>query len=331
MTDNDKPQWEDLVRSTPESGFMQSWAWSSFKELEGQTVLRLGVFSDDVLCAGTIVYYVLSSVGASALEMPYGPVLPWGKAEVASQAMDLIYKELEKISAETGAPLARIEPFIEGVLPSFMGKVIRAPLDLIPTPTLIIPIDKEDNDILAQMTAKGRYNIKLAQKKSVEVYYAIDEDAIEDFYYLFELTYHRHNFAGEPRSYFESMLRALKNDNMIRVYFSRYKGMLMGAAIAIFYGKRATFLYGGSTSFFSSVMAAYGLHWQMMKDARAVGCCEYDFFGIAPDGKPDHPYSRFSQFKFRFGGKKFVASGAHDMYFYSQLAKMWIKSIETAK
>jgi peptidoglycan pentaglycine glycine transferase (the first glycine) len=328
LQDSDKPQWELLVQSNPASGFMQSWSWSNFKEREGQTVLRIGIFKSEILIAGTIVYSVPSSLGSSALEMPYGPVLPWSESDVAAEAMRLILKELETVALHVGAPIARIEPFIQGGWPAWMGNLIRAPLDLIPTPTLIIPIADNDEKILGQMTPKGRYNIRLSQKKGVEVTYTSSDESIEDFYYLFQLTSHRHNFSGEPRVYFESMLRTLRDDGLIRIYFSRYKGMLLGAAMTLFYGNRATYLYGGSLPFLSSVMAGYALHWQMMKDARSLGCKEYDFFGLAPEGLSNHPYSRFSQFKKRFGGKVFNTLGAHDVYFYSELAKMWIKSLE---
>lgn len=331
LTAGDRGPWDELVDKVPESGFMQSWAWSLFKEEEGQTVLRLGVFEGKTLCAGAIVYYVSSMIGASALELPHGPVLPWQEPAKAARAFSLISRELERIAREVGAPMARIEPFMTGPLPEYIGKVVRAPLDLIPTPTLLVPVNGEDHEILGQMSSKGRYNIKLARKKGVEVSYSTDDEAVEDFYGLFELTFHRHDFSGEPRSFFQNMLRALRSDRRIRVYFARYKGMLLASAIAVFCGRRATYLYGGNLPFLSSVMASYAIHWQMMKDARDAGCEEYDFYGIAPEGQPFHPYAKFSQFKARFGGRKVSPAGAHDIFFYSQLAKMWVQSAGSAQ
>lgn len=327
LSENDKNLWDNLVERTPESGFMQSWAWSLFKETEGQKVLRLGVFEGKTLCAGAIIYYVPSMIGASPLELPHGPVLPWDEPIKAAQAFSVILEELKKIAMEVGAPMARIEPFMMAPMPAFFGKVIRAPLDLIPTPTLLVPVNWDDEGILSQMTAKGRYNIKLAQKKGVEVGWSVDETALDDFYYLFELTFQRHDFSGEPRSFFQNMLQALRSDHRIRIYMARYKGMLLASVIAVFFGRRATYLYGGNLPFLSSVMTSYAIHWQVMKDAREAGCLEYDFYGIAPEGQPFHPYAKFSQFKSRFGGRKVSTIGAHDIYFYSQLAKMWVQSV----
>ena len=321
--------WDDLVRATPESGFMQSWAWSVFKEKEGQQVLRIGVWDGQTLCGGAIVYYVPSFLGASVLEMPHGPVLPWDRPAEAAEIMKLILKETEKLAQTIHAPAVRIEPFISGALPAFTGKTVRAPLDLIPTPTLLIPLDRSEDEILKQMKEKGRYNIKQALKQGVTVCATTDTVALDDFYYLFELTFHRHSFEGEPRSFFQNMLEVLGSADMVRVYSARIQGMLVSSAIVMFFGKRATYLYGGNLPFLPSSMASYALHWKAMQDARAAGCTEYDFYGIVPDGQASHPYARFSQFKLRFGGKKTVLVGAQDIYFYPQLAQMWARSIES--
>jgi len=162
-------------------------------------------------------------IGASALELPHGPVLPWQEPAKAARAFFHDPSGVGKGRSRSWGAMARIEPFMASPIPAYVGKVIRAPLDLIPTPTLLVPISGEDETILAQMTPKGRYNIKLAQKKGVEVGWSVDETALEDFYYLFELTFHRHDFAGEPSSFFQNMLQALKSDHGIRVYHARYR------------------------------------------------------------------------------------------------------------
>ena len=331
LSEKHKESWENLVRSTPESGFMQSWMWSNFKEAEGQKVLRIGIFDNDELIAGTIAYYVPSSLGASPLELPYGPVLPWGNEKKASACAQLLKQELAVVANDIGAPAARLEPFMVNRLPDYMGQTIRAPIDLIPTPTLMIPINESDEKILSNMAAKGRYNVRLALRKGVEVFHTDKESDVEDFYSLFELTFTRHNFQGEPRSFFENMMKYLGLSGMARMYFARYKGVLVSSSIAIFYGERATYLYGGSLPFLRSSMANYALHWKMIVDGRSKGCRFYDMYGIAPAGKPFHPYARFSEFKSRFGGSVVTTVGAHDIYFYPQLANMWIKSVESAE
>lgn len=329
LTECHRGGWNLLVSRTPESGFMQSWDWSCFKEADGFRVTRLGVVQGDDLIAGAMVYSVNPSFGSSPLELPHGPVLPWSDESAARQAAELLWTEFLVLADQTRAPFLRMEPLIFGAIPHWMGPLVRAPLDLIPTPTLIMDLSRSEDALLESMKPKGRYNIRLALRKGVEVTWSNDMEALENFYLLFDLTCKRHGFAGEPKGFFSKMLRSL--GSMVRIYFASYCGMILSTALTIQFGDRATYLYGGSLPFLRSVMAPYAMHWRIMLDAKARGCRLYDFYGIAPTNEPMHGYARFSQFKSRFGGKIQTTTGAHDHYFYSHLAALWVEKMGEAQ
>lgn len=316
----DEPEWEALVKAVPESGFMQSWAWSDFKAAQGQSVRRLGLFEKERLLGGAMVYSVSSPY--APLHLPHGPVLTWRDPEAAAEGARLLAGALEAGSAETGAPLVRFEPLLEGPLPEYLGKTARAPLDLVPTPTLLVDISGTDSDILGRMTQKGRYNVRLAERKGVDVRRSSEADGLKEFFSLFELTCLRQGFDGEPLSFFEGLFSALEGRGMARLYLAWYRGMLMAGAVAVFHGPKATYLYGASSPFLRSAMAPYALHWRIMRDARDAGCGVYDFYGIAPENAPGHAYARFTAFKTRFGGRRSLTCGAHDVYFYPRLASL---------
>lgn len=323
-----REEWDDFVGRSPEAGFMQSWAWGEFKRSCGQEVVRLGVFDEDnSLCGGAAVYYVRSSLGASPLEVPHGPVF-CSEPALAGQAAGELMAELRCLAGEVRSPAVRIEPFREELPPGMREGFVRAPLDLVPTPTRLVAVGRSDEELLAAMESKGRYNVRLALKKGVEAGCHSGTEALRDFYSLFELTSLRHGFSGESLAFFDQMLQCLGGRSpQARIYLAHYKGMLAAAAVVVFFGRRATYLYGGSSPFLGPVMAPYALHWRIMQDARAAGCAEYDLYGVAPEGMPFHPYARFSQFKARFGGRVFVPAGAHDLYLYSQIAGMWVDNL----
>ena len=326
----DKTSWDSLVKKSSCSGFMQSWAWSQFKENSGQKIYRLGLIDNHEIIGGATAYIVESSLGTSPLIVPQGPVLSWDNPINIEQALQLLLTELGIIAQEHHTPVLRVEPAISAdLMAKFFPMAQRAPIDLIPTPSLLIDIDRPDEAILAGMKPKGRYNIKQASKRGVETVSGTSPEFIEEFYNLFELTCMRHRFTGENLDFFQDLVRCLSPEGMARVYLSRYRGVVTSAAIMIFYGRTATYLYGGSSPFLPQSMSSYDLHWTAIRDAREAGCCSYDFYGIAPDDNPLHPYVKFTAFKKKFGGRLSNNAGAQDVIFYEQLASLWLKQMET--
>lgn len=320
-------EWDACVAANPSSGFMQSFGWGEFKRCEGHTVERIGlVTDDDVLVGGSQVIYMRSSAICSPLEIPHGPVLAWEDPGHVV-LFEVLKEEWMRLALRENATLARLSPVVRGPLPRVMSAFPRAPLDLVPTPTLLVSLAGTEDDILARMTGKGRYNVRKALANGVEVSSSHDPSALDEFHPLFELSALRHNFPGETRGFFAHLMATLGPSRMAAVYTTRYHGVNVASAIVIFFGKVATFLYGGTSPFLTSAMGSYALHWRILVDARARGCTHYDLYGIAPDDQPAHPYARFSQFKTRFGGEKVDYAGAHDIYFYPQLARLFTQTI----
>jgi len=329
LNNSDKEAWEKLAQTSASGGFMQSWAWSRLKEGSGQKVLRLGLVHEGTLCGGAMVYTVESSLGASPLLMPHGPVLPWHQPDIARRGLLLLEQECAALAQKLNAPALRVEPVLPpDIAAKFFPSAKRAPIDLVPTPSLVVDIGRSDAEILAGMKQKGRYHIKQAMRRGVEIVYGASDDFVEEFYALLELTGVRHRFPVEAKEFFCRLMEYLGPAGMARVYLARYKGMATAAAIAIFYGANATYLYGASSPFLPKLMSNYLLHWRMMQDARQCGCRAYDFYGIAPEGKPFHPYARFTEFKKKFGGKVVANAGAHDIIFYGQLSELWLKQVD---
>jgi lipid II:glycine glycyltransferase (peptidoglycan interpeptide bridge formation enzyme) len=308
---------------------MQSWTWSVFKEASGHQVFRLGCFQEDELVGGAITYSVTSSFGSSPLMLPHGPVLSWENMAVARQCLDLLGPELERLASGCGAPVVRLEPTLPlQVFSKFFAAAQREPVDLLPTPTWVVPVDRCDDDILKAMKPKGRYNVRLSLRKGVEVASGISPEDVRDFHELFELTCLRHYFSGEDRAFFDRLVQHLASENMVQVYIARYRGIPLAAAVVVFCGDRATYLYGGTSPFLRHTMSSYALHWKIMQDARARGCHVYDLYGVAPDGQEQHPYARFTAFKKKFGGQLLCSAGAHDLYSYDRFTRMWFQNME---
>jgi peptidoglycan pentaglycine glycine transferase (the first glycine) len=312
--------WDTLAGEAPEAGFMQSSAWAAFKRLEGYATRRFGLFEQGVLCGGgSLLHYSLPGEPGFAL-CPEGPVLPWHDTARAREGLRHLLAATEQMATSESVLGLRIEPHLPPPRPSLLRNWTRAPVDLTPVHTLMLDITQSDDGLLAQMHSKGRYNLRLAQRHGIQVRESREARDVHRFYVLFEDTARRNEFFAEPYGFFLNLAEALFPSGQAALFLAEWEQETLGAILVIFFGRRATYLYGGSSAHHRNLMPNYALHWTAIQAARRFGCREYDFYGYDPFGLPDHLYAGISRFKRQFGGKRVDSMGAHDHLFYDRVA-----------
>lgn len=324
-------QWEQLVRRNSASGFMQSLHWAQVKSRQGLSSFHIGLFEQEQLIGGVIFYTSMKRNGAGLLIAPEGPVLPWDNEELAADLLALIIDTAQAHASELGVMAIRIEPRLAPPPMSILREFGRAPVDLVPRETLYIDLSLSEEELLAGMKQKGRYNIKLAQRHGVSVYEDKSDQAVDRFYSIMREASQRDGFALESVSFFEHLTAVLSPAGCARIFFSEHEGGKLGTLLLINYGQRATYLYGGISDEKRNLMSGYALQWTAIKAAQAAGCNTYDFYGFDPFRSPEHQYARFSQFKSQFGGKAVKFIGAQDYFFLDNLADAFIKVVKEAE
>ncbi len=318
-------EWDALVGAHAGSGFMQSWAWSEFKALDGYRVVRIGVFDGAGVCGGGIAYAFDSPAEGQVAVMPHGPVLDWTAPGGGRAFAALVGAVREDCGAEL--VLLRIEPALESV-PDALRDLPRSPVDLVPADTLLVDLGPEAA-MLARMKPKGRYNARLALRRGVEVASSVDPEDVHEFYAILQHTARYQDFRLEPKRFFINVVQALF-PAAGHFAFARYKGIGLAAALVVRCGSTATYLYGGHLPLFPEVMASAALHWHLMREAARDGAQVYDFSGYVPAGRPEHPYDRFSRFKEKFGGRAVHRIGSRDVIFHDRLAAVAVRALRAA-
>lgn len=203
------------------------------------------------------------------------------------------------------------------------GGLRKAPADIQPPDTVLLDISRSDDDIREGMHRKWRYNIRLAEKKGVRVSEA-SPDLLYRWYELYKITGERDRIALHPESYYKDLFRlaglmegggAVRGRDFpdFRLWLAYHDEELLAGIITVFYGKRATYLYGASSNRKRNVMPAYALQWTAIQAAKEAGCTEYDFFGIPPRDDPSHPMHGLYRFKTNFGGRVVHYLGSWDL------------------
>ena len=216
-----------------------------------------------------------------------------------------IRREACRLRRRTDSILWRIEPRLAPPLPPYLRGFVRAPVDLDPFETNEVDLSGGMAGVLARMTSKGRYNVGLARRHGVEVEVTTDPASAARFHPLLAETAARQGFAAEPLCYLMDLAATLFPARMAAAFFATYRGETLAAAIAVFFGPRATYLYGASRREHREVMAPSALQAAIMASAIDRGCTTYDLYGIDAQGdRADHAYRRLSQFKRQFGGRE---------------------------
>jgi hypothetical protein len=266
------------------------------------------------LIGGCIFYYYPHPGKANLLLATGGPILP---PECRAAGMQMLLETAKKLAKELGAIALRIEPLWQEK-PDYLEGFARAPADSLPSETLLVDLRPSETEILVAMKPKGRYNLRLSQRRGVEIEFTADSQAIPLFYEIFLETVRRQQFFGEPYGFFINLCQTLFAAQIAEIGFARWRGKLLAAILVVYWGDRAIYLYGGRSAEHPEVMAAYGLHWSAMQRAKAKNCQLYDFYGFTRN--PSHRYANFSRFKSQFGGFSVTTTGAQDCFFYDRLA-----------
>jgi len=309
--------WNDLVGRDPRGHLLQTWAWGELKGAFGWMPVRLAVERDSGLSAGAQVLY--RKLGPFTVGyMPKGPVV----AEKDPQALEALWQAIHSRSRRMRAVSLKVEPecyedetcrrdylMAPGLYPS--DKCIQ------PRHTIIVDLTADEEQMLARMKPKWRYNIRLSARKGVSVRQGAAED-IGIFYALMRTTSERNRFAIHSRDYYRRALGLFAPSGRAALYIAYYQDQPLAGLMAYAFNRQSWYMYGASSNEHRELMPNHQLQWRAMQWAKARGSLQYDLWGI-PDSDPGSATASLAgvqRFKGGFGGKVIRYVGAYD-YVYS--------------
>mgnify|MGYP000892723707 FL=1 len=165
-----------------------------------------------------------------------------------------------------------------------------------PEATVILNLTLTEEQLLAQMHQKGRYNIKLAQKHGVVVEQSTDIDA---YYALAQSTGKRDGFTIKRKTEYHAFLKDLPGSFLL---MAMHNNKPIAGLLGVIWHGVGIYYYGASDHTYRALMAPYALQWEAIKMCKAQGCTSYDLLGIAPPHAPkDDAWQGITDFKKKFG------------------------------
>lgn len=291
--------------------FLQSPEWLRLQEATGKSVVPFG---EEGFLANGIVH-TLPLVG-QYLYVPRGPIFENAKLQIPNVKKEI--SDLMTLAKQKQMRWVRIEPeteeMIEVIKQAVPYRVVRAPHDMQPREVFKIDIASlTEDELLAKMKSKTRYNIRLAEKRGVRILETRDGKHIAAFLDLITATTVRKGISAHPRDYYEQFFQTLP-ERMCRLFVAEYDGKIIAGNMVIFYGDTVTYLHGGTGDIHRDAMAPYLLQWEQIKTAKKEGYHFYDFGGIKSEDA-DSSWRGITTFKRGFAPETAptVYAGAYDI------------------
>ncbi len=303
--------------------FLQSQIWENIVQKGGERTSRLEGF---LLISKKINFPLISKLRFfSKLNYQYsprGPIISETKVDVGK--VEAFWFLIEKIKKEFKPIFFRFEPTLE-LIEALKGKdlnikvldnkyKLKKTINLQPGQTLLIDLSLNEEEILAAMQQKTRYNIRLAAKKGVKIVEAGAKIGAEaeanflEFWRLMKKTSNRDGFKIHSEAHYRNLL--INSEGVIKLFFAEYKGQRIAAGLFSFYGDKVIYLHGASDNEFRNLMAPYLLQFEIIKKGKADGFKFYDFYGA-----DEKKWPGVTRFKKGFGGFVYNYAGTYDLVF----------------
>lgn len=304
----DAKTWSDFLGAHPDAHLLQQAAWGELKSAFGWQVTRVL----DGNCGAQVLFRSLPANHTIAY-IPKGPV---------GYSIDLM-NAIDAVCREKNAIFLRLEPDAwEGQKnwskSSFDHLKPSSPFQ--PRRTILVSLEGSEDDILARMKQKTRYNIRLAEKKEVTV---TRSKNVDEFHHLAKTTSNRDGFGVHELKYYQKFYDQFHPGGSCELLTAYYQGIPLASIFVAKCGDMAYYMYGASSDIERNRMPTYLIQWAAIKWAKEQGCKHYDLWGI-PDLDEDELEAEFTRreshqglwgvyrFKRGFGGQAFRTVGAWD-------------------
>ena len=297
-----KSKWNAIIKNLPGVGILQTWEWGAIKSKYGWRPEHY-IWQDQsgkINAAALILIREMSlpviSKKLRMIYIPQGPLLDWSNISLRGKVLNDICEYAHGMDVLS----IKIDPeVICGIgeqIDTSDSKFILAQeiVDELEKEgwlfssqqiqyknTAWIRLEKSENELLAAMKQKTRYNIRLAGRKGV----CIREGGIDDLGRLYQMyleTSIRDGFIIRPKEYYINVWSKFIKAKMAVPLIAEVDEDVVAGLLLYYFGNRSWYLYGMSTGKHREKMPNYLLQWEAIKLSKKFGSKIYDLWG-APD------------------------------------------------
>jgi lipid II:glycine glycyltransferase (peptidoglycan interpeptide bridge formation enzyme) len=325
--------WDEIIASLPGSHILQSWEWGQNKHISGwESDHKIWRDADDrVAAAAQVLTRSLSlksiAVPLRIMYIPRGPILrDWWDPQLRSK----IFTDLREFGLLKKSIFIKMDPEVEigrGMpgdntadnpwVPDLVADLetsgwVASAEQVQFRNTMLIDLQPTEDELLANMKQKTRYNIRLAERRGVTIRPGYAED-LELLFNMYAETSIRDGFTIRNRDYYLSLWENFISAGMAEPLLAEVDGEPVAGLIIFRFGGRAWYMYGMSRDLHREKMPNYLLQWHAMVRARQAGCGSYNLWGAPDEFVESDPMWGVYRFKAGLGAEVLRFIGAWDL------------------
>lgn len=320
--------------------FLQTQNWLEFQKHIGRSVWHF----DNGKIKANIIRHDLP-FRKNYLYIPHGPEINFNAISgTINNEVAQFVAYLKNLAKEQKSIFVKIEP-IDDKVPEVMHqfKFKRSSKELQPHKTVILDLQKSEEELLAGMHHKTRYNIKVAEKYDIVVKDSdlSGQDDLDTFWKLLKKTTKRDRFGSHSKGYYKKLVGYFQQDGMnpersredsqrastsygmkVNLVLAYHDEKAVVGALMMVHGETCYYLHGASDYDKRSMMAPYALHWESIKYLKTHGVKHYDLWGVDAVKWPG-----VTRFKLGWGGQQVEYPGSFDL----PISKIWYLIYKVAR
>jgi len=252
----DKSKWNAIINGLPGVGILQTWEWGAIKSKYGWRSEHYiwqdqsGKISAAALILIREINLPLISKKLRMIYIPQGPLLDWSNTSLREKVLD----DIREFAQDMDVLSIKVDPeIIYGIgekIDAFNSKFLLAqeiveelkedgwffsPQQIQFKNTAWIRLEKSENELLAAMKQKTRYNIRLAGRKGV----CIREGGIDDLDKLYQMyleTSIRDDFIIRPKEYYLDVWSTFIKAEMAVPLMAEVEGKVVAGLLLFHFG-----------------------------------------------------------------------------------------------
>ncbi len=324
--------WNRIIGKLPNAHLLGTWQWGQVKSRYGwKPIYRIWGDETEPDAAALILVRTIQlggfSSGLRVIYVPKGPLLrDWHDAGLRKRVFD----DLCDLARKQGAIFIKVDPdlnlgsgvpgssqAVENTETASILDELRdrgwhySPEQIQFRNTVLVDLTADEDEMLARMKQKTRYNIRLAGRKGVVVRIGDVED-LDLLYHMYAETSTRDGFAIRDQDYYRTVWSTFMEAGLAEPLIAEIEGQPVAAVVIFRFAGQAYYLHGMSRKIHRNKMPTYLLQWEAMRRAKAAGCTVYDLWGAPETFDETDSMSGVFRFKRGLGGIVSRTMGAYD-------------------